>query len=195
MIRLATPNDGQGCLEIYGYYISHTAITFEITIPSIEDFSKRMAKKLETHPWLVCEKDGQIVGYAYSNAYRVRWAYQWSVECTVYVHKDFRGRKIGKGLYTALLGLLKLQGFQNVYAGIVPPNVGSFGLHQKMGFRRIGSYDKVGFKNGEWHDVVWLSLDLGTHPNQPISTLGMETAQLLPEWQASIAAGNALLQI
>ena len=85
-IRLAKPTDSQAILDIYAPYIENTSLTFETEVPSVESFAKRIETYLHSRPWLICEVDGGVAGYAYASRYRERTAYQWSIECSVYIH-------------------------------------------------------------------------------------------------------------
>src|SRR5690348_16581912 len=105
LLRLATPDDAAGILEIYAPYIENTSFTFETEVPSLDAFKERIRSYLEQWPWLVYEVDGKVAGYAYGAKYRERTAYQWCVECSVYVHDDFQRMGIARKLYTALIGI------------------------------------------------------------------------------------------
>ncbi|MFI5130959.1 MAG: GNAT family N-acetyltransferase, partial [Chitinophagales bacterium] len=107
MIRLARPKDADGILTIYAPYVANTSFTFETEVPSVQDFSNRITSYLINWPWLVCEIEGKIAGYAYGSKYRDRTGYQWCVECSVYIHDDFRRKGIATALYTALFEILK----------------------------------------------------------------------------------------
>lgn len=171
MIRLATPGDAAGILEIYSNYIETTSFTFETEVPAIEEFSERIRNCLINWPWLVCDAGGKIAGYAYATKYRERTAYQWSVESSIYIHDDFQKAGIGKALYTALFEILKRQGFNNLYAVINLPNEKSVAFHEKCGFQYFATYEKVGYKLGKWKNVGWWRLilnDFGDEPDAPI---------------------------
>jgi len=171
MIRLATPTDAVSMLAIYAPYIRNTSITFEIGVPPVAGFAHRIRSYQENWPWIVYEKNGQVVGYAYASRYRERIAYQWSVECSVYVHDDHLRSGIGRALYTALFSILKKQGFTTVYAVINLPNERSVAFHESMGFTYFATYVKVGYKLGKWKDVGWWQLQLNEYlPEPPIPT-------------------------
>ena len=133
-IRLATPADAKGILDIYAPYISNTSFTFETAVPSVEEFAERIKNYLINWPWLVCEVDGKIAGYAYGTRYRERVAYQWCTESSIYMHDDFQKTGIGRLLYSTLFEILKRQGFRNVYAVINLPNEKSVAFHERLGF-------------------------------------------------------------
>lgn len=171
-IRLATENDSESLLTIYGEYIRNTAVTFETDIPSVVEFSNRIRNVLESTPWLVCEINGENVGYAYASKHRERAAYQWSVDVTVYINPQFHRKYIATALYTALIELLKIQGYYSTYAGVSLPNVNSEGFHESFGFKPVGVFHNVGYKFGEWRDVKWFELRiLGyfANPEVPIT--------------------------
>ena len=88
IIRAAKPEDAQALLDIYGYYVEKTAITYEYEIPTLDEFKKRIIHTLESYPYLVAEADGKIVGYAYAGFFRTRAAYGWDAELTVYIDKN-----------------------------------------------------------------------------------------------------------
>ena len=167
-IRLASETDAEQIAAIYGPIVLNAAISFEIEPPGAEEMRCRISDTLQRYPWLVCEHGGEILGYAYASQYRTRAAYQWSVDTAVYTGAWSRRMGVGRALYTALLGVLPLQGFYNAYAGIALPNAGSVGLHEAMRFDRIGIYRHAGFKLGRWHDVGWWQRSLQPH-RQPES--------------------------
>ena len=155
-IRRAKPSDSEQIFEIYRPIVEGTVISFEITPPSIELISSRIASTLKTHEWLVAESGNEIVGYTYATQYRSRQAYRRSTETTVYVHQDHRSQGVGRSLYLALFESLISRGFRQAYAGIALPNEGSIALHEALGFERIGVFKEAGFKFDGWHDVLWL---------------------------------------
>ena len=166
-VRMATPADAAGILSIYAPHVEKGFITFETDIPPIEEMASRVSKCLADRPWLVCLVSGTIAGYVYASAHRDRAAYQWSCESSVYTHPDYLGRGIASALYTALFGILKLQGFCNVYAGITLPNEESVRLHERFGFLHFATYENVGNKSGAWKDVGWWRLQLNDFNPEP----------------------------
>ena len=181
-IRLAHPGDAPMIHAIYVPFVVNTPVSFELVVPTEQEMRQRIEQTLLTHPWLVCEEQGEILGYAYASQHRARQAYQWSVDVSAYVHEQWRGKGIGKALYTSLFALLRLQGFYNVYAGIALPNPASVALHEAMGMRQLGIYQQVGYKQGTWHDVGWWQKTLQPHIPEPMPPLELENAQKLPEW-------------
>lgn len=106
-IRIATPEDASAIQSIYRYYVEHTAITFELEVPSVEEFQGRIKKTLERYPYLVAEEDRVIIGYAYAGIFYDRRAYDWSAEMSVYVQKGIHGKGVGTALYEKMEELLK----------------------------------------------------------------------------------------
>ena len=98
-IRIATTDDSESILKIYAPYIENTSYTFETEVPSIDSFKKRISSYLQNWPWLVCEIEGVIAGYAYGARHRERVAYQWSLESSVYIHDDYQRRGVARALY------------------------------------------------------------------------------------------------
>jgi len=175
MIRIATPKDSNAILLIYARYIRDTSLTFETDVPSEQDFAVRIQAYLENWPWLVYEHNGIIAGYAYASRYRERSAYQWSVECSVYIHDDYLRSGIASQLYTTLFALLQAQGFNNVYAVINLPNDRSVAFHEKMGFQYFATYEKVGYKLGKWKNVGWWQLQLNEYIEEPPAPIKFES--------------------
>ena len=167
MIRLAQPADGASVAEIYRPAVVDRATSFEIEAPEAAEMRRRIGSCLTRLPWLVYERDHDVLGYAYASAHRTRAAYQWSVDVSAYVAGAAHRRGIGRELYSALFRILALQGFRNAYAGITVPNAASEGFHQSLGFTRVGVYRHVGFKQGRWHDVLWLERSLGRYDEPP----------------------------
>lgn len=159
-IRLALPDDAEKMLAIYAPVVENTGISFEEHLPEARSFRGRIEQTLEKLPWLVAEKDGRIAGYAYAVPHRVRAAYAWSAEVTVYVGASYRKQGIASALYQKLISILRYQGYRNVYALITVPNLASVALHSGAGFSEIGVHRHAGYKLGRWHDVLWMELDL-----------------------------------
>lgn len=159
-LRVATPDDAEAIAAIYAPFVRDTVISFETTVPDTPEMARRIAATLETHPWLVAEEAGRVIGYAYASQHRTREAYRFSCDVTVYLAEGARGRRLGTHLYTELFRLLAAQGFRNAFAGIALPNPASVALHESVGFRHLGTYRDVGFKLGAWQDVGWWQLVL-----------------------------------
>ena len=159
-IRNVQVEDAANLVAIYAPYVEKTAITFETQVPTVEDFETRIKKTMKKFPYLVAIEEGQIVGYAYASTYYARAAYDWTVELSVYVQKEARGKGVGTLLYTALEEELTARGFKNFLACIALPNPASIALHEKRGYEQVAHFKKVGYKFGTWHDIVWLQKSL-----------------------------------
>jgi L-amino acid N-acyltransferase YncA len=163
-IRRAEAADAGAIRAIYAPFVSDSATSFELIVPDVAEIERRILARRDQYPWLVFEKGGHVLGYAYASAHRARWAYQWSVEVSVYVDPQTRRCGVGRALYTALFGLLRRQGYVNAFAGITLPNPSSVGLHESLGFVPVGVFRRIGFKFDRWHDVAWLHLRLAEAP-------------------------------
>jgi phosphinothricin acetyltransferase len=140
-IRMVRAADAGEIAEIYRPSVLDAATSFEIDPPDGAEMTRRIEAVLAVAPWLVCAgPGGDVVGYAYAAQHRVRPAYQWSVDATVYIRADHHRRGVGRALYGVLFDLLRLQGFCVAHAGITLPNAGSVGLHEALGFRLVGVY-------------------------------------------------------
>ncbi|HZZ90919.1 MAG TPA: GNAT family N-acetyltransferase [Usitatibacter sp.] len=168
IIRPAEIGDVPPMLAIYAPYVEGSTISFEREVPSVEEYGARVKKYLEGWAGVVAEDDLQVLGYAYGSAHRERAAYRWSVETTVYVAQYAQRRGIGRRLYAALLPKLAELGYCNAYAGVALPNAASIGLHEVMGFRRIGTFPRVGRKFNRWCDVAWFHLPLREAPVEEV---------------------------
>jgi phosphinothricin acetyltransferase len=166
-MRLARSSDAAQIRAIYAPFVEESYISFEVEAPTDDEMRARIDKTLRTYPWLVAERDGKILGYAYASQHRERLAYQWSVDVACYVHPEARRQGIGAALYKLLLKVLRRQGFQSAYAGITQPNVASVQLHESVGFAPVGIYREAGYKVGAWHDVGWWQCRIGEAPRDP----------------------------
>lgn len=154
-IRMATAADAGQIAAIYAPYVVSAVTSFEMEPPDAAETGRRIAEVLETHPWLVVERSGELLGYARAGRFKDRAAYDWSVEMSVYIRADAHRRGVGRALYTAMFGILVLQGYYMAYAGVTLPNPGSVALHESLGFTPVGIYHAAGYKFGAWHDVGW----------------------------------------
>ena len=191
LIRLATAHDASPILGIYAPYIENTSYTFETDVPDLESFTERINLYLQNWPWLVCEINGMVGGYAYAARHRERIAYQWSVESSIYVHDDYQRAGIATALYTSLIEILKFQGFRNVYAVINLPNEKSVAFHEKMGFEYFGTFKKVGYKLGRWKDVGWWQLQVNEYSADPLPPIPF--SKLDKEGVSNILASSSRL--
>lgn len=172
-IRSADPElDAAACAELYAPYVEGGPISFETRPPSAAELAERIERISATHPWLVAERGGEVVGYAYACPHRQRTAYRWSVDVSVYVAAGHVGEGIGRALYSALFDRLRAQRFRMAYAGITLPNDASVALHEALGFAQVGTMREVGWKLGGWRDVGWFQLELASaaagEPPEPL---------------------------
>ena len=158
-----------------------------------------MARRVESltkrTPWLVCEFQSNVVGYAYASPHRDRWAYQWSVEVSAYVGAAAQRSGVARALYTSLFAVLVMQGFRNAYAGITLPNAASVRLHEAVGFTPVGIYRGVGYKFGAWHDVLWLERALAPRVIDPTPPTPLFAARSNPTFGQALSAGLPLLRL
>lgn len=166
-IRLAIESDCREMLDIYAPFVMNTAVSFEYTVPSIDEFRNRIEEIQKKYPWIVCEIDHKVVGYAYASPFNKRAAYDWSVDYSIYVNPDYHGMKIGTALYTCLTGLLKLQGFYTAFAGVASCNKKSENFHKTFGFKSVGIYHNAGYKFNSWYDVQWFEYKIAEVQNPP----------------------------
>ena len=173
-IRIATAQDAAALLDIYAPYVENTAITFEYTVPSVQEFERRISNTLQTYPYLVAEVDKEIVGYTYAGPYRERSAYQWAVEVSIYVKKTAKKMGIGKTLYQALETILNLQHISNLYACIADTDEedpyltkDSILFHQRLGYRQVGKFTQCGYKFNRWYNIIWMEKQIQIHTVPP----------------------------
>ena len=188
-IRLATSLDAAAIAKIYRPAVVSAPTSFELEPPDAQEFQRRIEKTLAGYPWLVCEHEDQVTGYAYASRHRERAAYQWCVDTSVYVDSNFHRRGIGQALYRSLFRILIAQGFYTAYAGITLPNPGSVGLHESVGFKPLCVYRNVGYKLGSWYDVGWWELSLQPRAAVPASPLKLADIQSDGSWHEMLASG------
>jgi L-amino acid N-acyltransferase YncA len=187
--RLANSADAAACAAIYAPYVETTAISFEVVAPTAEEMAERITRTLERTPWVVVEVDGVVRAYAYGTRHRDRAAYDRTVETTVYVDGAFAGRGLGRRAMVAVIAVLRLQGAHLAVAGITPPNAASEGLHAALGFRRVGSFEAMGYKFRAWHGVTWYALELGPRDADPPPFVPLPNLAGSPALEAALAEG------
>jgi len=161
MLRLVEAKDAQAIVDIYNYYIEHTAVTFEEEKLNVDDMLLRINKIQQVgHIWLVAELNNKVVGYAYSAPWRERSAYRFSCEITVYLSADAKGKGLGTSLYQALFVKLKNMDIKTVIGGITLPNDASIALHEKLGMEKVAHFTDVGLKFEQWLDVGYWQVNL-----------------------------------
>jgi len=162
-IRDAVADDAAAIAAIYNHYVLTTSISFEEQAVTDSEMQQRIADiQRGGLPWLVAELDGVLVGYAYATKWRVRHAYRFSVESSVYLAPDLAGKGLGTALYQQLLGRLSASGYHRVIGGVALPNAASVALHEKMGFEKVAQFREVGFKFGRWIDVGYWEKSLAS---------------------------------
>ena len=162
-IRDAKEEDAKRLLEIYTWYVEKTAITFEITVPTEEEFRDRIRSISKRYPYLVLEREGRIIGYAYAWIFKDREAYDHSCELTIYLDHQEEKKGYGRLLYTELEKRLVQQGLKNLYACISYPDRedeyldrNSVDFHAHLGYRLVGVFRGCGFKFGRRYSMVWM---------------------------------------
>jgi L-amino acid N-acyltransferase YncA len=195
-IRFAEPRDAAAIQAIYAPNVAEAVISFEAVPPTVAEIAGRIAKITSQYPWLVAEHDGTVAGYVYACQHRERAAYRWAVDVTVYVDAAHRRKRVGHGLYTSLLTLLRMQGYAKAFAGITLPNPGSIGVHESVGFQQVSIFPKIGFKFGKWLDVGWWQAELQAFPGDPPEpkSIGDLRRDHSGEVAAALAAGEKLLR-
>ena len=174
-LRIVRTEDAEKLLEIYRPYVEKTAISFEYEVPSLDEFKGRIINTLKKHPYLVAEKEGEILGYAYTSDFVGRVAYDHSSEMTIYLDETKRKMGIGRKLYSAIEEICKAQNITNLYACIGYPETedeyltrDSVHFHSRLGYRMVGQFFQCGYKFGRWYDMVWMEKHIAPHlENQP----------------------------
>lgn len=184
-VRLATVDDAEPIRRIYERYVLESPATFEITPPTVNEMERRISTVMEKYPFLICQKDGEIIGYAYASRFREREAYRFAVASSVYIRADCHAKGIGTELYAALFAILKRQNYLTCVVGITLPNEGSVALHRKFGFVEAGVLHSVGYKAGKWHDVLSMQKQLTDEcpavPKPVVPVTALDLSELLRE--------------
>jgi len=167
-IRDADPaRDAAACAAIYAPHVESSVVSFEERAPDAAELAARIERYGASHAWLVAEREGEVLGYAYATAFNERPAYRWSVSVSVYVAEGARGAGLGRALYEALFEGLRERGFRMACAGITLPNEASVALHESLGFEQTGLNREIGWKHGAWRDVGWYQLELAPAAEEP----------------------------
>lgn len=163
-LRSATPEDAQALRDIYAPYVERTAVSLEYDAPGVEEFRTRVETTLKTHPYLVAEKNGEILGYAYASRFHPRAAFLYCAEVSIYLRGDQRRNGLGRVLYTELERQLSERGIRNLYASIAYTDraddmyltADSPRFHTRMGYRKTAHFHDCGWKFGRWYDLIWM---------------------------------------
>ena len=191
-LRTAAVSDAEAILAVYAPYIQKTAITFEYEVPSPEEFRQRITATLKSHPYLVAESGGAILGYAYTHPFIGRAASSWSAEASIYLREDACKQGLGRRLYQSLEDVSRAQNILNLNASIAvseaedDPYVtrNSADFHAHLGYRQVAEFHCCGCKFGRWYNLIWMEKFLGEHtaspaPVIPFPELSRETLQKL----------------
>ncbi len=196
-LRLAQVADAEELLKVYAPFVvsedrALSDVSFEYEVPSVAEFAERIKNISAGYPYIVCEQEGEAIGYVYAHPYIQRAAYQWGAEVTIYLAPAGQGWGLGCVMYTLLEDLLRLQGVVTLYSCITASNEHSVGMHTAMGYKIIGSFNSTGFKHGHWLDMVWMEKVIAQHPRTPqtIKTIGelpqTVVAKLLSEAESKL---------
>jgi phosphinothricin acetyltransferase len=169
LIRPSTAPDLPAITAIYAEAVRHGTGTFETEPPDGAEMARRRDEVLSRGlPWLVAESEGRVLGYAYANLFRPRAAYRHTLEDSIYLHADARGRGLGRLLLAELVARCEQAGARQMLAVIGDSaNAGSVGLHRALGFQPVGSFRDVGRKFDRWLDVVLMQRALGAGAMTP----------------------------
>ncbi|MBO4864852.1 MAG: N-acetyltransferase [Eubacterium sp.] len=167
LIREVKIEDAGRLAEIYSYYVTNSAISFEYDAPSVSEFEERIRKTKERYPYLVCEKDGLVIGYIYAGPYSTRDAYFRTASSSIYIDKDYHRRGIGRMLYKELEPRLRSMGIVNLLAGAAYTEVedeyltnDSYRFHTSIGFDKVAHMRSIGIKFDRWYDLLWMQKKL-----------------------------------
>ncbi len=158
MIRVVTLEDSKEIAEIYNYYILNSVTTLEETLVDEDEFRERIRSTHSKLPWLVYEKDNELIGYAYGSEWKSRSGYKHCVESTVYLKNGATKMGVGSLLYKELIKQLTEMDFHAIIGGISLPNKGSVALHEKFGYEKVAQFKEVGYKFNTWVDVGYWEL-------------------------------------
>jgi L-amino acid N-acyltransferase YncA len=169
LVRNATDGDMASVQAIYGHHVEHGLASFEEVPPSLDEMIARRDAVLSLHlPYLVAALDDRVLGYAYATRYRVRPAYRYTIEDSVYVADEGVGRGIGSALLGGLITRCERGPWRQMIAVIGDSgNAASIGLHRRHGFREVGTFTAAGWKLGRWVDSVLMQRALGTGDTAP----------------------------
>lgn len=163
MIREVNPqNDAAAITAIYNEYILHSTISFETEPLTTEAMRDRIAHIADRYPYFVAEEGGVIVGYCYAHPWKERAAYGHTLETTVYLSPESQSRGIGKQLMLRLIDECRTRGYRALIACITGNNESSRTFHTRLGFTQVSLFKEVGYKFGQWLDVVDYELQLPT---------------------------------
>lgn len=195
LLRTAEPGDAVQLLDIYRPYVEKTAISFECEVPGLEEFRGRIIQTLKNHPYLTAERDGELLGYAYTGSFVGRAAYGWAAEVTIYLRENQRKTGLGRRLYEAVEAVSRARNIFNLNACIGVPEReddphltrNSLEFHAHMGYRLVGEFRRCGYKFGTWYNMAWMEKLLGEHPASPAPVIPF--SNLAPELVRNLLEG------
>lgn len=170
-VRLASERDIPAMLAVYAPFVERTTVSLELEAPSPREFAERFGRTVEQFPWLCCEADGALAGYAYAAPAFERTGYQWTADVSVYIDPQYQRRGIAAALYLCLESFLQLQGYCRLLALITGDNEASMRFHETMGYRRLARFERIAWKLGGWRDIVWYEKALRECPGEPAAPL------------------------
>ncbi len=192
-IRIATAFDAGQVHAIYAPAVTESATSFETEVPSVDEIVRRIDGTLTTYPFIVAERDAEIVSFVYARRWRERRSYDWDVEITAFVKDGNEGRGIGRAMYTALIDLMAAQGLANAVAAVTVPNEASSKFHESMGFHLAGTFPSCGYKLGAWHTVEFWWRQLADLPDEPRPPIPFKTFRTFPECEQILANAAGML--
>lgn len=166
-VRRPSYRDFPAILEISNWAIRHTAANFSVEPETLDHWVTAWTDTGDRFPWFVAEADGVVIGFAMASPFKGRCAYAFTAEVSVYVAPKQQGKGVGEALYRRLVPTLKAQGYRTLLAVIAVPNPASERLHERFGFQRVGTLERVGWKLGRWHDVVYWQCILRDGDDEP----------------------------
>ncbi|TYL39824.1 N-acetyltransferase [Natronococcus pandeyae] len=193
-IRVATPSDAAAVRDIYAPFCESSAVTFEETPPTEAEMAERITSTLEEHPWLVCERENGVVGYAYAGPLRKRRAYQWVAELSVYIADSARRSGVGEALYESLFAVLERQGIRDGYAVTTLPNPATVSFHERLGFERLVDFPAMGYVEGDWQDVAWWRYPIAEKSTDPDRTRPFPSVREDDDFEELLEIGEARLE-
>lgn len=191
-IRTAQAEDAPNLLRIYAPFVSDTCVSFEVAVPTIEDFTARIEAGVRNRAYIVAVDDatGEIVGYAYNGSFRARHAYDWASELSIYLAPEHQGHGLGSIMLDTLEELMRAQGIRMSESCITSDNVGSIAFHRRHGYRVCGEHTACGYKLGKWLSVTWMEkqlLPLDEHPEPPHAPDAHTTERILAATNVRLA--------
>lgn len=167
MIRMIEDADIPVILDWYNFYIEHSSATFETEPLSLETFTKRVHMITEKYPWIILEKEGKPVGYAYLGSFMERAAYDWTCDLALYLDPEQRGKGYGTELMNAIIETAEKCGYVNLVSIVTMGNRASEHLHEKAGFRVMGQFEHSGYKFDQWWGITWYGRCLKDQDEKP----------------------------